>query len=54
MIYEILDSNNTVINTIVADAGFMQSNYPDGNYRERIDPAPAQAQDESVVATQPE
>ncbi len=56
MIYEILDSNNTVINTIVADAGFMQSNYPDGNYRERIDPVPVptpeQIQDEIVTATQ--
>ena len=53
MIYEILNGE-TVVNTIVADAGFMQSNYPEGSYRERIDPAPAQAQDESVVATQPE
>ena len=54
MIYEILDSQGNVTNAIVADAGFMQSHYPEGNYRERIDPAPEQAQDESVVATQPE
>jgi hypothetical protein len=54
MIYEILDSNNIVVNAIVADAGFMQSHYPEGNYRERIDPAPEQAQDGTVAATQPE
>ena len=33
MIYEILDTNDNVINTIVASADFMQSAYPDGNYR---------------------
>ena len=33
MIYEILE-NNQVVNTIVADAEFMQSVYPNGNYRE--------------------
>lgn len=37
MIYEILDGD-TVINTIVADAEFMVANYPEGNYRERVDP----------------
>lgn len=40
MIYEILDSNNSVINTIVADLDFMQSAYPDGNYREVVVPEP--------------
>ena len=33
MIYEILDPQGNVENTIVADAEFMQANYPDGNYR---------------------
>ena len=37
MNYEILDGE-TVINTIVADADFMQANYPDGNYRVVADP----------------
>lgn len=32
MIYEILQGD-TVINTIVADAEFMATNFPDGNYR---------------------
>lgn len=42
MLYEILDGQ-TVINTIVADAEFMQAAYPDGNYREAAQqPAPAQ------------
>ena len=34
MIYEILDTDGNVINTIVADAEFMQSAYPESNYRE--------------------
>lgn len=34
MRYKILDSTGDVINTILADAQFMQNNYPDGNYRE--------------------
>ena len=38
MIYEILDTNGNVINTIVADPEFMQSAYPDGNYREVVVP----------------
>ena len=33
MIYEILDGQ-TVINTISADISFMQTQYPEGNYRE--------------------
>lgn len=39
MIYEILNGQ-TVINTIVADLAFMQSVYPDGNYREVVVPEP--------------
>ena len=39
MIYEILNGEN-VINTIVADLAFMQSAYPEGNYREVIVPEP--------------
>lgn len=39
MIYEILNGE-TVINTIVADLAFMQSVYPDGNYREVVVPEP--------------
>ena len=38
MIYEILDAQGNVENTIVADEQFMQDNYPDGNYREVIEP----------------
>ena len=33
MIYDILDAHGDIENTIVADAEFMQANYPDGNYR---------------------
>ena len=32
MIYEILDAQGNVANTIVADEQFMQANYPEGNY----------------------
>lgn len=39
MRYEILDGE-TVINTIVADADFMQANYPQGNYRAVVEPPP--------------
>jgi hypothetical protein len=39
MIYEILNGQ-TVINTIVADLEFMQSAYPEGNYRELAVPTP--------------
>jgi hypothetical protein len=39
MIYEILNGE-TVTNTISADAEFMASNYPDGNYREAVLPEP--------------
>ena len=43
MIYEILDGD-AVTNTIVADAEFMQANYPEGNYREVVEaPAPPPA-----------
>ena len=35
MIYEILNGE-TVTNTIVADLAFMQSAYPEGNYREAV------------------
>ena len=45
MIYEILDAQGNVENTIVADAEFMQVNYPNGSYRLVQDtPAPVQAQ----------
>jgi len=40
MRYEILDGN-TVINTIIADAEFMNAQYPNGNYREVILPKPS-------------
>ena len=40
MIYQILNPQGNVTNTIVADPEFMQANYPDGNYREVPDPAP--------------
>jgi hypothetical protein len=39
MIYEILNGQ-TVINAIVADLAFMQSAYPEGNYRELVAPEP--------------
>ena len=35
MIYEILDENDNVINTIVAEEDYMLSQYPEGNYREK-------------------
>lgn len=38
MIYEILDADGNVTNTIVADPEFMAANYPDGNYREVPEP----------------
>ena len=46
MIYEILDAQGNVENTIVADEQFMQERYPEGNYRRVPDtpeqvPAPA-------------
>lgn len=53
MIYEILDTDGNVINTIVADAEFMQTNYPDGNCRELVvpePPAPAEPRHISVGA----
>jgi hypothetical protein len=40
MTYEILDTDNNVTNTIVADLAFMQSAYPEGNYRELVVPEP--------------
>ena len=33
MLYEIIDPQGNVENTIVADVEFMQEHYPDGNYR---------------------
>ena len=45
MIYEILDAQGNIENTIVADAEFMQVNYPNGSYRLVQDtPAPVPAQ----------
>ena len=45
MIYEILDAQGNVENTIVADAEFMQANYQNGSYRLVQDtPAPVPAQ----------
>lgn len=41
MIYEILDAQGNVENTIVADEQFMLDNYPEGNYRQVTD-TPAQ------------
>ena len=40
MIYEILDAEGNVTNTIMADPEFMAANYPDGNYREAPQPEP--------------
>ena len=37
--YEILDASNNVINTIVADASFVEAHYP-GQYRELPEPPP--------------
>ena len=45
MIYEILDAQGNVANTIVADEQFMQANCPNGSYRLVQDtPAPVPAQ----------
>ena len=46
MIYEILDAQGNVENTIVADEQFVLDHYPEGNYRQVTDtltpqPAPA-------------
>jgi hypothetical protein len=38
MIYQILNTQGDVTNTIVADPEFMQANYPDGNYRQVPEP----------------
>ena len=44
MIYEILDAQGNVENTVVADAEFMLEHYPDGHYRLVPDvPTPATA-----------
>jgi hypothetical protein len=40
MIYEILDTDGKVINTIVATPEFMAQAYPEGNYREVKQPDP--------------
>lgn len=37
MIYEILDAQGNVANTIVADEQFMLDHYPEGNYRQAPD-----------------
>lgn len=53
MIYEILDADSNVINTIVANLAFMQSAYPEGNYREVVvpePPAPAEPRHISIGA----
>ena len=42
MIYEILDAQGNVENTVVADEQFMLDNYPEGNYRQVTD-TPVQA-----------
>ena len=43
MIYEIIDAQGNIENTIVADAEFMQDHYPKGSYRlvQPVDPTPA-------------
>lgn len=38
MVYEILNENGEVTNTIIADIEFMQFNYPDGNYNQVSEP----------------
>ena len=44
MIYEILDAQGNVENTIVADEQLMMERYPEGNYRQAPDvPAPEAA-----------
>lgn len=40
MIYEILDAQGNVTNTLSADPEFMTATYPDGNYREVHQPEP--------------
>lgn len=50
MIYQILDGQ-TVINTISADAEFMQAQYPGGNYRE-VKPTPEPAPEPVVDKAQ--
>ena len=46
MIYNILNSNNETINTIIADQEFMVTNYPDGNYHlVEEDPTPEVVED---------
>ena len=37
MIYEILDAQGAVINTIIADEQFMLEHYTEGNYRQVLD-----------------
>ena len=37
MIYEIIDAQGNVENTIVADEQFMLEHYPEGNYRQVLD-----------------
>lgn len=48
MIYEILDPQGNVENTIVADERFMQEHYPEGNYR-KVEPAEPVQQDRRIT-----
>jgi hypothetical protein len=50
MIYEILDTDGKVINTIVAAPEFMAQAYPEGNYREVAEPAPPELRHITVGA----
>ena len=50
MIYNILNSNNETINTIIADQEFMVTNYPDGNYHlVEEDPTPEVVEDKKIT-----
>lgn len=52
MIYQILNEQSEVINTIVADPDFMVANYPNGNYNivpEQVQPAPEVVEDKKIT-----
>lgn len=51
MRYEILNGAE-VANVIEADTGFMEANFPDGNYREVFTPEPPRAVPQTVTAFQ--
>jgi hypothetical protein len=53
MIYEILDTDGKVINTVVADEAFMQVTFPEGNYREVAEPEPPKPPEPVVNRTLP-